>query len=53
MEKINAVKMMRNIRDKMTEEYLKDKGLEKKELQKIRKKYGIKKRKSRTFTHSK
>jgi len=53
MEKIDAVGMMRGIRQKITDRYLKDIGLEKKELQEIRKKYGIKERKSKTFTHSK
>jgi hypothetical protein len=53
MEKIDAVGMMRGIREKITDRYLKDIDLEKKELQEIRKKYGIKERKVRSYTHSK
>jgi hypothetical protein len=53
MEKIDAVGMMRSIREKITDRYLKDRDLEKKELQEIRKKYGIKERKVRSYMHSK
>lgn len=52
MKEIKAVKMMRDIRDKITDKYLKEKDLQEKELKEIRKKYGIK-RKAETHTHSK
>ena len=41
MKKFDCVKMMRDIRDKMAERYLKNPELEIKELKEIRKKYGI------------
>ncbi len=41
MKKFDCVKMMRDIRDKMAERYLKNPELELKELIEIRKKYGI------------
>ncbi len=53
MEKIDAVGMMRGIRQKITDRYLKDIGLEEKELQEILKKYGIKKQKVGTHTQFK
>jgi len=41
MKKFDCVKMMRDIRDKMAERYLKNPELELKELTEIRKKYSI------------
>jgi hypothetical protein len=41
MKKFDCVKMMRDIRDKMAERYLKNPELELKELTEIRKKYGV------------
>ncbi len=41
-KKFDAVKMMRDIRDKLTKRYLENPDLEKADLQKIRKKYKIK-----------
>jgi len=41
MKKFDCVKMMRDIRGKMAERYLKNPELELKELTEIRKKYGI------------
>lgn len=41
-KKIDAVKMMRDIRDKLTERYLKNPELENSDLEKIRRKYKIK-----------
>ena len=41
-KKFDAVKMMRDIRDKLTKRYLKNPGLEISDLQKIRRKYKIK-----------
>ena len=41
MKKFDCVKVMRDIRDKMAERYLKNPELEIKELKEIRKKYGI------------
>ena len=40
-KKIDAVKMMREIRDKLSEKYSENPGLEKRDLEEIRKKYGI------------
>ena len=39
---IDAVAMMREIRDKLSKEYLDNPGVEEKELEQIRRKYGIK-----------
>lgn len=39
---INAVKMMRDIRDRLTKRYLQNPGLEISDLKKIRRKYKIK-----------
>jgi len=41
MKKFDAVKMMRDIRDKMVEKYLKNPELETEELEEIKKKYKI------------
>ena len=41
-KKFDAVKMMRDIRDKLTKRYLKNPDLEISDLQKIRRKYKIK-----------
>jgi len=41
-EKIDAVKMMREIRDKLTKRYLENPELETTDLKKIRRKYKIK-----------
>ena len=41
-KKIDAVKMMRDIRDKLTKRYLENPDLENYDLQKIRRKYKIK-----------
>jgi hypothetical protein len=41
MKKFDCVKMMRDIRGKMVERYLRNPELELKELTEIRKKYGI------------
>jgi hypothetical protein len=41
-KKFDAVKMMREIRDKLSETYSKDPEAEKKDLETIRRKYGIK-----------
>jgi hypothetical protein len=41
MKKFDAVKMMRDIRDKMVERYLKNPELETEELEEIKKKYKI------------
>ncbi len=41
MKKLDAVKMMRDIRDKLVERYLEDPELETKELEEIRRKYGL------------
>ncbi len=41
MKKFDAVKMMRDIRDKMVKRYLKNPELETEELEEIRKKYKI------------
>ncbi len=43
--KFDTVKMMREIRDKLSHKYLENPDLERKDLKKIRKKYGIKERK--------
>lgn len=40
-KKFDAVRMMREIRDKLGRIYLKDMEIEKKELQIVREKYGI------------
>jgi len=42
-KKFDSVKLMRDIRDKLTERYLQKPELEKKDLEIIRKKYKIKK----------
>ncbi len=41
-KKIDAVKMMREIRDKLSERYLNNPESEEMDLREIRKKYGIK-----------
>jgi len=41
-KKFDAVKMMREIRDRLSREYSKDPEIEKRDLQGIRRKYGIK-----------
>lgn len=41
-KKLDTVRMMREIRDKLSEQYLEKPDLEKKALELIRKKYGIK-----------
>lgn len=41
MKKFDAVKMMRDIRDKLVEKYLRNPELETRELEEIRKKYGM------------
>jgi|LGVF01.1.fsa_nt_gb hypothetical protein len=41
-KKFDAVKMMREIRDKLSDIYSKDPEAEKKDLEAIRRKYGIK-----------
>lgn len=41
-ENIDAVKMMRNIRDRLSKEYNKDPEKEEKDLKEIRRKYGFK-----------
>ena len=46
-KKFDAVKMMREIRDKLSKQYLDNPDLEERDLQKIRKKYGIKTRTQR------
>jgi len=43
-KKFDAVKMMRNIRDKMSEKYLKNPEAFRKELDNINEKYGIAKK---------
>ena len=50
MKKFDAVKMMRDIRDKIVEKYGKNPELEIKELEEIRKKYGIVKTKRKFQT---
>ena len=40
-KKINAVKMMREIRDKLSDQYVNNPEKERIELEKIRKKYGV------------
>ena len=40
-KKFDAVRMMREIRDKLSRIYLKDMEIEKRELQSVREKYGI------------
>jgi len=40
-KKFDAVKMMRGIRNKLSQRYLENPELEEKDLEKIRKKYGI------------
>ena len=47
MKKFDTVKMMRDIRDKLAKKYLEDTELENKELEKIRKKYGLKSKKTK------
>jgi hypothetical protein len=44
-KKFDAVKMMRDIREKLVNKYLKNPELESKELDEIRKKYSIKEKK--------
>ncbi|MDY6934681.1 MAG: hypothetical protein SVZ03_10760 [Spirochaetota bacterium] len=46
-KEFDAVKMMREIRDKLTKQYSDNPDLEERDLQKIRKKYGIKTRTQR------
>jgi hypothetical protein len=41
-KKFDAVKMMREIRDKLSKRYNEDSEAEKRDLQGVRKKYGIK-----------
>ena len=41
-KKFDAVRLMRKIRDELSKKYINNPELEKKDLQKIRKKYGIK-----------
>ena len=41
-KKFDSVKMMRDIRDRLSEIYIKDPRIEEAELEKIKKKYGIK-----------
>ena len=41
-KKIDAVKMMREIREKLSRKYARDPEAEKRELEAIRKKYGLK-----------
>ncbi len=41
-KKFDAVKMMREIRDKLSQRYLEDPSCQDKDLAQIRKKYGIK-----------
>jgi len=41
-KKFDAVKMMRDIRDKLTKRYLENPDLELKDLEKIRRKYKLK-----------
>jgi len=41
-KEFDAVKMMRDIRDKLSEKYLKDPEAQKRDLDRINKKYGIK-----------
>ena len=40
-KKFDAVRMMREIRDKLSERYIKDLEVEERDLQSIREKYGI------------
>lgn len=47
MKKFDTIKMMRDIRDKLVKKYLEDPELENKELEEIRKKYGLKSRKTK------
>ena len=51
MKKFDAVKMMRDIRDKMVQRYLKNPELETKELEEIKNKYKIPDAKKRTQPH--
>jgi len=51
MKKFDAVKMMRDIRDKMVEKYLKNPELQTEELEEIRKKYKILGTKKRIQPH--
>lgn len=51
MKKFDAVKMMRDIRDKMVEKYLKNPELEAEELEKIKNKYKISDTKKRIQPH--
>ena len=48
MKKFDAVQMMRDIRNKIVRKYLKNPELETRELEKIRKKYGIAKAKGKS-----
>lgn len=48
-EKIDAVKLMRDIRDKLTKRYLENPDLEIIDLEKIRRKYKIKKKPKASF----
>lgn len=40
-KKFDAVKMMRDIRDRLSKRYIEDPEAEKRDLQEIRRKYGI------------
>jgi len=51
MKKFDAVKMMRDIRDKMVRKYLKNPELETEELEEIKKKYKIPDAKKRIQPH--
>ena len=47
-KKFDAVKMMRDIRGKLVEKYMKNPELQSKELEEIRKKYSIKEKSKAT-----
>ncbi len=49
-KQFDAVKMMRDIREKLRKRYEKNPGLREKNLQRIRKKYGLKISKKETVT---
>lgn len=48
-KKFDAVKMMREIRDKLSKIYSKDSEVEKRDLREIRKKYGIREKEKAHF----
>ena len=48
-KKFDAVKMMREIRDRLSREYSKNPEIEKSDLKEIRRKYGIKSAKATLF----